>query len=527
MADDPKAELEVDAAEVRVPTPWQRLAAWLGPPRDYRLTRWLVLRLLGVVYVASFAGILAQGLPLFGEHGLTPVGTHVAELRAQGLGFVDVPTLFHAGASDGAILAWAVVGLVLALALVVGYANLPSLLVLWQIYGSFERVGGLWFGFGWEIQLLETGFLAAFLAHPWDPRPLAARAPPVLAIVLFRWLAFRIYLGAGLIKLRGADCWTDLTCLDAHFETQPLPNPLSPAFHHLPHALHAVGVVANHLVEVVLPWFVFGPRVLRLVAGCAMAAFQITLVASGNLAFLNWLTLVPILACFDDDFLRRLAPRRAHAWLARRLARGGAPARLPHRIAVYALAALVALKSLDVVGNLMSSHQAMNRSYDRLALVNTYGAFGSIDFVRHELVIEGTLDADPEHATWLAYELPCKPGALERRPCLLGPYHRRLDWLIWFAAMSDTPRDAWVLHLVWKLLDGDRGIRELFAVDPFDGRAPAWIRIRRFVYHLEPYGADAWWSRDHEEAWLAPVSLATPGLRDALARFGWPSPTAR
>jgi hypothetical protein len=160
------------------------------------------------------------------------------------------------------------------------------------------------------MQLVETGAIAALLAHPWDPRPLAARPPPTTSIVLMRWLAFRIMLGAGLIKLRGDACWRDLTCLDAHFETQPIPNPLSPWFHHLPHAAHATGVVFNHIVEVVAPWFVFGPRRLRLVAGCMMATFQLVLIASGNLAFLNWLTLVPILACFDDDALLAILPKR-------------------------------------------------------------------------------------------------------------------------------------------------------------------------------------------------------------------------
>src|SRR5262249_6072085 len=139
-----------------------------------------------------------------------------------------------------------------------------------------------------------------------------------------------------------------------------------------------------------------------------------------------------------------------------------------HQLAVGAFAALVIVKSVPVVDNLTSHHQAMNRSFDRLALVNTYGAFGSGGMVRHELRIEGTTDADPQSATWRPYELPCKPGDPVRRPCVLGPYHRRLDWLIWFAAMAERPRDPWILHFVWKLLDGDRGIRRLLAVDPFD-----------------------------------------------------------
>ncbi|HET9990732.1 MAG TPA: lipase maturation factor family protein, partial [Kofleriaceae bacterium] len=315
----------------------------------------------------------------------------------------------------------------------------------------------------------------------------------------------------------------------------------------------------------------------------AMAAFQGVLILSGNLAFLNWLTLVPILACFDDDFVLRCLPKRARAWLKSRLpasqprdgrqlaavfavmlvvilvwapftdwlsAQGqvalgaaliaGAAVALfmqrhsiarrfgirldGHQLAVGAFAALVAVKSCAVIENLASSHQAMNTNFDRLELVNTYGAFGSVGAVRHELVIEGTLDKDPDNATWKAYELPCKPGPLDRRPCILGPYHLRLDWLIWFSAMEPHLSDSWLLHLVYKLLDGDTTVRELLAVDPFDGKPPAFVRIRRFEYH---FGSDTWWTRDHEEMWLPPIALDEPGLRETLEQYGWPSPSMK
>ena len=240
-----------DDINVRAPTPLEQLVTWIGPPRDYRLTRWLIFRLLGVVYLFAFLGIICQSIPLLGSHGLTPIGTYVDRLHEAGAGFIDVPSLFMWNASDGAISGWAWLGLVLSIALVLGYANMPMLLVLWVIYGSYERLGQLWFGFGWEIQLARDRAPRRVSRASMDPRPLAARAPPTTAIVLFRWLAFRIMLGAGLIKLRGDSCWTDLTCLDAHFETQPIPNPLSAGFHHLPHAVHATGVVLNHVVELV------------------------------------------------------------------------------------------------------------------------------------------------------------------------------------------------------------------------------------------------------------------------------------
>ena len=573
-----------DVDDVRVPTPWEAIVRWFGPPRDYRLTRWMILRLLGVVYLFAFLGLIKQGLPLLGSHGLTPAATWLDRMRGEGATFWNLPSIFMWDASDGALQGWAWVGLVISIAVVLGYANLPMLLVLWAIYGSYERIGQTWFSFGWEIQILETTLLCAALAHPWDPRPLAARSPPTASIVVLRWLVFRIMLGAGLIKLRGDACWRELTCLDTHFETQPIPNPLSAWFHGQPHVVHAIGVAFNHVVEIVAPWFVFGPRRLRLIAGCAMAAFQIVLIVSGNLAFLNWLTLVPVLACLDDDFVLRCLPRRLRARLQARLPaptprdgrqlalaitvglavilmwspvtewmsaaaqvmlgvglvtfaavslvmwRGSLERRFGfrldgHQLAIGVFTALVAIKSVDVVRNLMSSHQAMNRNYDRLELVNTYGAFGSVGAVRHELVIEGTRDANPDTATWRAYELPCKPGALDRRPCILGPYHLRLDWLIWFSAMEDKLADPWLLHLVFKLLDGDTTVRELIAVDPFDGVAPKFVRIRRFVYHLQPLGADTWWTRDAEQLWLPAISLDEPGLRETLADYGWPSPS--
>jgi hypothetical protein len=557
--------------------------------RNYALTRFLILRLLGVVYVFAFLGILFQGPALLGSHGLTPAQSYI-----DGVSFWDVPSVFTWDCSDTALRAWAFVGLAIAIAVTAGYANFPMLLVLWLVYGSYERIGQTWFAFGWEIQLLETTLIAAFLAHPWDPRPFKAKPPPTAAIVLMRWLTFRIMLGAGLIKLRGDSCWRDLTCLDAHFETQPIPNPLSPFFHHLPHWIHAGGVAFNHFVEIVCPLMAFGPRRARLVAGISMLAFQLVLILSGNLAFLNWLTVIPILACFDDDVFperwrRRFpAPVERSAWqlwvailvaLAYILAEQGdnalavivaspviaffankawrewlVPKLGPldwRQVTIGCFCALVIFKSWRVVDNLTSpEHQDMNSSYDRLALVNTYGAFGSVGSERYELVIEGTMAATPDTDDWRAYELPCKPGDVSRRPCVLGPYHRRLDWLIWFSAMEDCewqiiqdsilvcpftdehgqrklyrPRDPWWFHMVYKLLDGDVGIRELLAVDPFDGKPPKYIRIRRFRYRFSD--GDGWWTRSEPKLWLPPIALDTPGLLPTLDYYGWPSPTLK
>lgn len=494
----------------------------------YWLTRFCILRLLGLVYLVGFLIAALQGMALLGSSGLLPVTAYLTRLEthfgSRFEAFLQVPSLFWIDASDGVLLAAAWAGVALSILLVAGWANAIQLLVLWALYMSFVHVGQDWYSYGWEIQLLETGFLAAFLCPLLDGRPFPRRAPPFAVLVLFRWLAFRIMLGAGLIKIRGDACWRDLTCLIHHYETQPNPHLLSRALHFMPVWFHKGGVVVNHLAELAAPWFVFGPRRARLAAGAFLTAFQGILILSGNLSFLNWLTIVPILACFDDGFLRRVLPRRLHERAARAetesLPSGG------QRVAVALLVAVVGLLSVPPVLNLLSPRQAMNTSFNRLNLVNTYGAFGSVGKRRGEIVFEGTDAAVPsDGAAWREYEWKCKPGDPGRRPCLVTPYHYRLDWQIWFAAMSRPSRYPWTVHLVSKLLHNDPGALGLLAGNPFPGAPPRFIRARYYIYEFAPPDdpSGAWWRRTPAGEWLPPLSAEDPRLLAFLAAHGWSS----
>ena len=131
----------------------------------------------------------------------------------------------------------------------------------------------------------------------------------------------------------------------------------------------------------------------------------------------------------------------------------------------------------------------MNTSFDPLHLVNTYGAFGSVGQERNEIIFEGSDDAviTPE-SQWKAYEFKCKPGDPFRRPCVISPYHYRLDWQIWFAAMSGPDQYPWTLHLVWKLLHNDSGALSLLANNPFPNSPPRHIRAELYRYQFAPWG---------------------------------------
>jgi hypothetical protein len=516
--------------------PWRaRLRAAAGQLADrlarddpdapgYWLSRLVLLRLLGLVYAMAFLTLALQGPALIGPNGLLPTTDFLdavaGELGSRAAGFWRLPSLFWWSAGDAALRAVGWGGVALSLLVVAGYANALLLAALCALQISICNVGQVFYGFGWEIQLVETGFLAIFLCPLVDGRPFPRRAPPVAVIWLLRWLAVRIMWGAGLIKLRGDPCWRDLTCLDFHFETQPVPSPLSIYFHALPAWAHKAGVLFTHLVEIVAPFFVFGTRRMRVVAGALMVALQVILIVSGNLAFLNWLTLVPIFACFDDRLWRRLLPRRlaARADAARAAA---APSRAQAAVAGL-LAACVALLSVPPMLNLVSGRQRMNASFTRLPLVNTYGAFGSVGRERDQLVFEATNDEVITDATrWLPYQFKCQPGDPARRPCWMSPYHYRLDWLLWFAAMEGPAEHAWAVHLVWKLLLADPAALSLLASAPFGATPPRYVRVEHYRYRLAPPGGAAHWQRTRIGPWLPPLTRDDERLRDFLRRHGW------
>ena len=174
-------------------------------PQTYWLTRFIILRLLGIVYAIAFLVAANQIVPLIGSDGLLPIGLFLDRVReALGspfAGFVRLPSLFWFIHSDTALLVAAWTGFVLSCVVAAGFANAVLLAILWGLYMSFVHLGQDWYGYGWEVQLLETGFLAIFLCPLLDARPFPKRAPPLPIIWLFRWLIFRMMLGAGLINI--------------------------------------------------------------------------------------------------------------------------------------------------------------------------------------------------------------------------------------------------------------------------------------------------------------------------------------
>jgi hypothetical protein len=468
---------------------------------------------LAGIYLVAFAVAVNQFRPLLGTRGLLPVPFFL-----QRASFWDSPSLFFLHYSDRLAVALAWAGVALSLVAITGFSerfgtpvSMAVWGLMWLFYISFVNVGQTWYSFGWETLLLETGFLAIFLG---------ARnvAPPVIVIWMLRWVLFRLMFGAGLIKLRGDPCWRDLTCLVYHYQSQPIPNPLSWYFNRLPLIVNQAGVLFNHLAELVAPWGYLVPwRPVRYSAGVITILFQGVLILSGNLSWLNWLTIVIAISCFDDRALSRILPIGADPV---------EPLSTPHQFAVGALALTVLVLSVYPVRNMLSSKQAMNASFEPFHLVNTYGAFGSVSQQRFEVILEGTL-GDPlsPAAVWKEYQFKAKPGDVARRPRLVAPYHLRLDWLMWFAGISRYYADPWILPLIGRLLQGDRPILSLMAGNPFPDRPPKWVRARLYEYQFATpevrERTGNWWMRILYDEYIPPLSLTSPGFLVVLQRQGW------
>ncbi|HEX6196898.1 MAG TPA: lipase maturation factor family protein [Jiangellaceae bacterium] len=459
---------------------------WLWA-HDYWLSRLVFQRGLAVIYLLAFLGALNQFRALIGERGLLPAPVYI-----RATPFRDSPSLFQLRYSDRLFAAVAVIGILTSLVHVVGALDgvplglyMASWALLWVLYVSIVNIGQTWYAFGWELLLCEAGFLAIFLGND-------NAAPPTLILLALIWVLFRLEFGAGLIKLRGDACWRDLTCLYYHHETQPMPGPLSWYFHRLPKVLHRVEVAANHFTQLIVPFLLFAPQPVRGVAAAIVIVTQLWLVASGNFAWLNVVAIVIATSALGDDIIEAMLPVEAPAtspepgWLLG---------------VTIAISAVIVFLSYWPVRNLIGSRQLMNYSFTPIHLVNTYGAFGSITKVRHEVVIEGTAagQTDDGATEWREYEFKGKPGDVTRRPPQVAPYHLRLDWMMWFAALSRGYSQRWLPALLDRLLVNDRAMLRLLRTNPFPNEPPVRVRARlyryRFTTRAERRATGSWWHR--------------------------------
>jgi hypothetical protein len=481
---------------------WVRTAFFFGAPAErptFFFSRWLFLRLLGVVYLAAFLSLWVQIHGLIGSRGILPVAEYLTAIHRMtgGDGYYLAPTLFWLNSSDQFISGLCAGGVILSSFLILGLAQVPVLLLLWAFYLSLTIAGQDFLSYQWDALLLETGFLAIFLApfQLWS-RP-GHELPPSRAVLwLFRWLLFRLMFVSGVVKLRSGDpSWCSLTALQYHYETQPLPTWTSWHMHQLPGWFQQFSVLVTFGVELLVPLLIFGPRRCRHAACAGIVGLQLLIAATGNYGFFNLLSIVLCIPLLEDDFFpARLRGR----FLPRAIPGTGARMRtwshwlaLPLAGGILLMSLMPFLQNVHWPGWLVRAH----RIAAAFRLVNGYGLFAVMTTRRPEIIVEGSNDAQ----TWRPYEFRWKPGDPKRRPSFTGLHLPRLDWQMWFAALGRCQDNDWFVRFLSRLAEGGPDVLRLLDRNPFPDRPPRYIRAILYQYHFTNETTrrqeGAWWRR--------------------------------
>lgn len=474
---------------------------WAERPTWF-LTRALFLRCLGIVYAVAFASLMVQIAGLVGSNGILPAADYFHRIAEQlgAVRFWFFPSVFWVNATDGFLEAVCAAGVAGAMALAMGWFRPALLLLLWMLYLSLFTAGQVFLGYQWDTLLLESGFLAIFLAPAYRRSDGTPEPPSLLVLWLGRLLLFKLIFSSGFGKLAGGDpTWHNLTALAYHYETQPLPTWVAWYAHQLPLAFHQASALAMFFIQLAAPFLIFAPRRARHVGCALLVVFQGLIALTGNYTFFNLLTVTLCVLLLDDGFLRRFWPGGKTAY------RGDIPFRtrgpLLPRLRVGLLAAVVLLLTLFQVSGLAGRVQppvAVQQLMDwlrPLRLVNNYGLFTIMTTRRPEIIVEGSNDLD----TWREYEFKWKPGNVRRPPAFVAPHQPRLDWQLWFAAFSTYERDAWVVRFLVRLLEGSPPVLGLLGKNPFPDAPPRYIRAWLYDYRFTDFAArkasGAWWRR--------------------------------
>ncbi len=461
---------------------------------DLRLTSALIIRGLALVYLIAIASSWVQYSGLVGPEGILPIEKYHTTLNNQfGFGkYFYSPGFFWLGTSETMIHLVHLLGVLAALCLLIGMLPGPAALLSYLVYLSLSSAGQVFFNFQWDALLCETGFMA-LLAVPWSLKPqpqlLTDRRQAAISGWLFRFLLFKLMFSAGVVKLASGDAtWADLSAMQYHFFTQPLPNALSYYIHFMPGWFLKAATLGTLILELAIPCLIFFKFRWRRLAIYAFVFLMFAIFISGNYTFFNLLTLVLVISLYQDDALP--------GWLPKRIKKQVAGPKL-HRFLPAAAGLLLLLSSWQLLSTLgIISTRAYPTYLATTMISNRYGLFARMTTSRPEIIVEGSDDQQ----NWRAYQFRYKPQGLREAPGFVAPHQPRLDWQMWFASLSNYHRNSWLIHMMYRLLDNNKTVLALLADNPFPNRPPKYVRAVLYDYKFASpdlkRATGNWWQRE-------------------------------
>jgi lipase maturation factor 1 len=434
--------------------------------------RWWFLRGLGLIYLSAFWSVMTQIIGLIGANGILPLQELLLSITQA---FPDekyghFPTLFWFGASDSALKAVCIAGVMAACLVMLNIATRVALTVCFACYLSITTAGQDFTAFQWDVLLLESGFLAILLT--WES--------PIV-VWLYRLLIARFMFMSGVVKIASGDpSWANLTALNYHYLTQPLPSPLGYYAYFLPEWWHVLCTAGVLLIELPIPFLVFLPRrPFRLFAAGCFALLQISIILTGSYTFFNLSTLLLCLFLFDDRDIARITPK----WLRNRL-QYHKPATACANICALVWSGFVVVVLATHIWMAQTHKLPLKPLYSLLqttaafGLINNYGPFAVMTTVRDEIIIEGSNDG----VHWLEYGFRYKPDDVNKPLSWNIPHQPRLDWQMWFAALSEPQPSGWFEKFMMRLHEGSPEVLALLAYNPFPVQPPSYLRATLYRY---------------------------------------------
>ncbi|WFB35009.1 lipase maturation factor family protein [Kiritimatiellota bacterium B12222] len=496
----------------------RRLAPHYGP--HYGVAAQGCLRGLGLIYVISFWSLASQIVALSGSKGLLPASIIKSFLREQSgvMAPAQFPSLLWLSSDSLMLLALTGLGAIAGLCLLYGFYPWFSALLSWVCWVSLLQFCQPWMSTPSDYLTAEVGFFALFLLTPltrFYPPP-DKMGSHITGIIFLNGLLFKVLFSSGLAKLTfGSSAWAESTAFYHFFETQDFPSTAAWFVHLFPATLLKYGVWGMMFIEIMLPFYIFLPRIFRNILAGALGIEALILLITGNHGALPLLLLLLAFVLIDDVSWRKILPE---SW-------GPSASIQMYQPSLSSFALFIMILPLMIWQTYsMNPHKIFppwRQVEDVLGSVhaaNTYALFPTVEPTRQELSLQGSVDG----RAWVEYRFKLKPTDPRSAPGLSLMHLPRLDQqFVQFAAglnnESNGDLPLWLYRLIENLLLNDPGAQSLFPVNPFPDQPPRFMRLALYEYsYADPVAHredDVWWTREFVRLYGPVFSLdsaATP-----------------
>mgnify|MGYP000048754764 CR=1 FL=1 len=469
---------------------------------NYQIASKLFIQGLGLIYFIAFFPFIFQIKGLIGKKGILPVQSYLMFLKSR-LGpkaYYKMPTLFWINSSDFTLLSVVYAGVFLSIILILGYYPIIILPLLYILYLSIIHGGQDFLSFGWEVFLMEITINAFFLAMTEIPNP--------FIWISINFLLFRFHFEAGIVKLLSNDpSWKNLTAMYFHYQTQPIANTTAWFAHKLPMWFHKASCLLMFIIELIIPFGIFGNEEMRLIVFFCFVGLQVSIWLTGNFSYLNYLTVIFSTILLSDHYLSSYFTT---------------PASDSHPSIILNLSissAGIFLFTFQLISfwNHLISIPLCEKFLNKLRpffVVNRYGIFAVMTTKRYEIIIEGSNDG----IEWKEYIFKHKASELNRRPRRISPYQPRLDWQAWFLPFRSYRHETWFQNFLVRLLQGEKSVTDLLRLNPFAKHPPKYIRAQIFDYTFTDKetkkSTGNWWKRVYVGAYSPTLCMKQEQIKE-------------